>query len=356
MKPLHTRWAALLAAAPLLIVAGCGSSADEGGDSPGAQEASADDLVVAAGGGDYRDFQEDFNVPAMTDQCSSSIVWDYTEDDVKITTVRTQGEAAGTLDVVELPDTRMQQLVNDGLMLPLTEDEVPNISIIREGLTSEYWIPHIYSASVIIYNEDKVPDASSYNILWDDQYSGKIGVLSTQWSNFFYAATAVSPDASNSSDWGAGWEKLKELSDDVVVFASQEEMGQALMSGQIWLTVNWKARALQWNDMGAVPLGASVPEEGTFPVVFAAGVPANAPNPECAFDYLNGLLDPEGQTQFAENMGYAPTVTETTLGDERAEAVDFTPDEQSRIQPLDISYIAENDADWGDLWQQEFIN
>lgn len=323
--------------------------------SRGADDASGQ-VVIAAGGGDYRDFQENFNVPTMT-KCADSIVWDYTDDDVKMTKINTEAGGAGTLDVVELPNERAQQLVETNTLEALDESEVPNIANVRDGLVNEYWIPHIYSASVIISNENRVTEGTdSYEVLWDPKYAGKIGVLSTQWSNFYYAAAAVVTNGQNSDDWDAGWEKLKELKDNVVVFASQEELGQALMSEQVWLTVNWKARALQWNALGDVPLAASVPKEGTFPIVFIAAVPANAPNKECAFEFLNALLDADAQVEFALNMGYSPTVEGAELPADRVAKLDFTADEQKRIKERDLSYIAENDARWGKQWQQEFIN
>lgn len=338
-----------LLAASALVLGGCAAGGGEPGDASG-------QVVLAAGGGDYRDYQEQFNVPTMT-KCVDSIVWDYTDDDVKITKVNTEAGGAGTLDVVELPNERAQQLVATDTLEALDESEVPNIANVRDGLVNEYWIPHIYSASVIIYNEDRVTSGTdSYEVLWDPKYAGKIGVLSQQWSNFYYAAAAVVSNGENSDDWDAGWEKLKELKDSVVVFASQEELGQALMSEQVWLTVNWKARALQWNALGDVPLAASVPKEGTFPIVFVAAVPANAPNKECAFEFLNALLDADAQVDFALNMGYSPTVVGAELPADRVEELDFTADEQKRIKERDLSYIAENDARWGAQWQQEFIN
>lgn len=338
-----------IVAASMLVLGAC-----SGGD--GGTDGAPDQVVLAAGGGDYRDYQEEFNVPTMT-KCADNIVWDYTDDDVKITKVNTEAGGTGTLDVVELPNERAQQLVESDTLEALDVSEVPNIANVREGLVNEYWIPHIYSASVIIYNENRVTSGTdSYEVLWDPEYAGKIGVLSQQWSNFYYAAAALVSNGQNNDDWDAGWEKLQELKDSVVVFASQEELGQALMSEQVWLTVNWKARALQWNAMGDVPLAASVPQEGTFPIVFVAAVPANAPNKECAFEFLNALLDAEAQVDFALNMGYSPTVTGAELPADQVEVLDFTAEEQERILERDLAYIAENDARWGAQWQQEFIN
>lgn len=353
MKRNVTKWSGVVVlTVGALVLTGCG----DGSQADGGAADEGGPAVIAAGGGDYRDYQEDFNVPTM-ETCADSLIWDYTEDDAKMTKVTTEAGGEGTLDVVELPNDRMQQLVAADAMLELDADMVPNIANVRDGLENPYWVPHVYSASVIIYNEDQVTSGTeSYEVLWDPAYEGRIGVLSSQWSNFFYAAAAVVTDGQDNTDWDAGWEKLQELEDSVVVFASQEELGQALMSEQVWLTVNWKSRALQWNALGDVPLGTSVAEEGTFPIVFTAGVPKNAPNKECALEFLNALLDPGGQTEFALNMGYSPTVTDAEVPEERAAELDFTEDEQARIVELDLDLLVENDARWGELWQQEFIN
>ena len=70
---------------------------------------------------------------------------------------------------------------------------------------------------------------------------------------------------------------------------------------------------------------------------------------------MNALLDPRVQLAFAENMGYAPTVTNCTLPEELDARIGFTQDELSRIKPVDADYIFENDGEWLEKWNKEFI-
>jgi hypothetical protein len=59
------------------------------------------------------------------------------------------------------------------------------------------------------------------------------------------------------------------------IFASQEKLAEALQSGDVWMTPNWRARGVMWQKAG-MPISMAVPQEGAAPVLFRAGI-ANWP-------------------------------------------------------------------------------
>jgi putative spermidine/putrescine transport system substrate-binding protein len=97
-----------------------------------------------------------------------------------------------------------------------------------------------------------------------------------------------------------------------------------------------------------------VPKEGATPIVFEAAIPKNAPNKDCAYAYLDAMLDPQGQVGFAAKMGYVPTVTNAKLDAKLEADLSFTADEQKKFVIPDLEYVAKNNAQLLDWWNREF--
>lgn len=316
-------------------------------------------VVVGSWGGDYENFQKQYVVPALSKESGAPKVVFATADQVaRETQLRVQKSSQkGTMDVVDLSDVDMQTMVQAGIMEKLDPSKIPNLKYVRDKLKNPYWIPHIYSPSVIVYNKDKVkPAPTSYQDLWDPKYKGKIGIQTIQWTDFFHAAATLKLGQSPSNNWDAGESKLKQLAPNTQVFSSQEQLGNGLMSGQVWMTLDWRARAYQWEQSSKTPLGIAVPKEGTFATVFTAGIPKNAPNKTAAYKYLNAMLAPAAQKSFAENMGYQATVTNAGLSADMEAKLGIPADKESLVKPIDLDYVASNTGKWQKFWQQEVIN
>lgn len=348
----RTRRLLAVIAALALGAAACGGDGDNPAGNP-----SGGKVVVGSWGGDYQNFLKQFVEPSLDGEGAPSATYDTADQTARMTKMRAQKGKDGTIDAAMLGDTDMQQMIDAGVLDKIDAGKLSNYDNIRDGLTNDYWIPHIYSANVIIYNSDKVSTApDSYSVLWDPKYKGRIGVLSIQWFNFYYAAAALVKNGDPGNNIDDGWEKLKELAGSVKVFSSQEQLGQAMIEGQVWLTTNWKARAFQWNKAGGQPLASVVPKEGTFPVIFAAAVPKNAPDKDAAYAYLNAMLDPDAQVDFAQNMGYSPTVDNAELPSDLSDQLSISDEDQALVRPVDYAYTAENDPRWRQQWEQEIIN
>ncbi|MFC4557871.1 PotD/PotF family extracellular solute-binding protein [Virgibacillus kekensis] len=332
-----------------LLLSACSSGGAEGGSSEGA----GGKLTIGTWGGDYEQYLKDLVEPELKNDYDLVYVPESTS--ARMTKVRIEAEGEGTYDVINLQDTTMQQLVNGDLLMKLDYSKIPNAENIREELKNPYFIPHIYSAATIVYNKKLVEEApDSWEALWDPKYKGKVGVHTAIFPRYLFAAAAVEGVA-ESEEWDKAWDKLLSMSDNNPKFyTSQEQLATALQTGEIAMTVTWRARAVQWNDAGGDPIGSVIPKEGTFPTVFGTGIPKNAQNVEGAYDFLNAMLDPEAQAKFAENMGYVPTVTDAELEKEVKNSIAFSDEELERIMPISLEYITENYAEWKKKFDRDF--
>ena len=332
-----------------LILSGCNSSA---GNSNGSENKQ---ITIGTWGGDYENFLKKFVEPNLSSNHSLVYVPEGTA--ARMTKVRIEKDGQGTYDIVTLEDNTMQQLVDEELLMELDYSKIPNAANISPELKNPYFIPHIYSAGTIVYNErlvEETPD--SWEILWDPKYKGKVGIHTVIFPRYIFAAAAAE-GVGQSQEWDKAWEKLLSLSENEPKFYnSQEQLATALQTGEIAMTVTWRARAIQWNEAGGDPISSVIPDEGTFPTVFGAGIPKNAKNIDAAYEYLNAMLEPGGQASFATEMGYAPTVTNAQLPEEVQKQISFSEDELNRIYTIDLEYITKNYEGWKEKFDREFAS
>lgn len=319
-----------------------------------AQSAACREVVVGTWGGDYENllaanihkpFFEPQKIEVLTDVANQS--------PRKTKLIAEKNSRRGTMDVACLGDADMYEIAAQGIFLDLDPASVPNIANVLEPLKKKYAIPHIYSAKVIVYNTDKVKAVpTSYNDLWNPEYKGRVGLVDILYFQNLEAAALAA--GGTKTDYEPGKAKLMELKKlGCKLYPSNEALAAALKTEEVWLTVMWRARAVQWAKAG-IPVTSAVPKEGATPVIFEAAVPKNGPNRDCAMRYLNTMLDPKAQVGFADRMGYVPTVKNATLPEDMQKTLGFTPEEQANFFVPDLGYIAKNNAPWLEWWNKEF--
>ncbi|NHM31296.1 ABC transporter substrate-binding protein [Neobacillus terrae] len=356
MKKLKQMFLCLLLPSAL-ILSSCGQTTSKSENSGGGKKGN-EEVVVGTWGGDYQQFlKENVDTPLAGNHPDTKVVYAIGDQTTRMTKMRTEKSGEGTFDVIHLADYDMQQMINEGLLSELDYSKMPNAEHAIPDLKHPNFIPHIYSASVLIYNKNKVKDVpDSWGALWDPKYKGKVGILSQLWTNWVYAAAALE-GKNNTTNWDDAWDTLVKLRDvKPKIYATQEELGQAIQTGEVWMTISFRARAVQWNNAGGEPLGNVVPKEGTYPIVFGAAIPKNAKNVNGAYNYLNAMLDPKGQVGFSQKMGYAPTVDNAPLPKDLQSSIGFTKEEMDLIKPLDLKYVAKNNPRWKEQFEKDIAS
>ena len=313
-----------------------------------AQEAN---VVVGTWGGDYQNLLQKIVNPLAG---GANVVFDTGNAVARATKVRAEKNARrGTMDVVLLQDVDMYDLSRNDVFETLTAKEVPNMVNTIEQFRTPYSIPHIFSAMVLVYNTEKIKTApDSFQAALDPALRGRTGFSDILFvANTLFAGLA---NGGNMSSFDAGMKFLGEIKkNDPKIFPSNEAVAAALKSGEIWMTCMWKARALQWQDAG-LPLGFVVPKEGAVAVTFEGAVPRNSRNKAGAQKYLNAMLNPSGQVEFARAMGYAPTVKNVDMPADLKARVSFTEAELQRVKPYDSKSLADLKGGCLEYWNKSF--
>jgi putative spermidine/putrescine transport system substrate-binding protein len=230
---------------------------------------------------------------------------------------------------------------------------MPNAKHIIAPLRTKYSVPHIYSGRVILYNPKLIKQKpTSYADLWAPENQGKVGVIDIQYQTTIESAAMI--NGGTMSNYEPGKEKLLELKKmGVKIYPTNEAMAQALKTEECGMCIMWKARGVMWQNAG-IPIEMANPKEGIVLYVSEMVMAKNARNKEQAYAWLDALLDPRPQMDFAKNMGYAPTVDDVTLEPSLAARVMFEPEVQSSFILQDQDYLAKADAGLQEWWNKVF--
>lgn len=317
--------------------------------------AQSKNLVVGNWGGDWNDrIVRVFEKPALEDK-GFKIVRELSQaPERKTKLVAEKRLPRGTLDIAHLTDADASEMDQQEVLETLDTSRIPNFKHVRQNLRSPYFVPWVYGGVVILYNPTKIKEPpTSFADLWKPEYANRVGVIDQIFFNYIYLATLAA--GGTLKDVQPGLEKLKKLKADSKprIYPAHQQLAAAFASEEIWISANYTARALQWENDG-LPVRMAHPKEGAIAITFGAGIPRKAPNKDAAYDYLNAMLAPDVMAEMAKVTFYAPAVDNAALTPELGKRIDFTPEQVSKLHFVDYPYAAKNSAAWLEWWNKEF--
>lgn len=258
----------------------------------------------------------------------------------------------GTTDVQGLSAVNMYQVFEQGLTQEVDYSMLKNAGDILPSMKYPYGVGHIYSGMVAVYNPDKVEKPNSYADVFDPKWGDKLGLIDIQYQYTLVAAALAA--GGGVSDLDPGKKRLLDVRKTKArIYPSNEAFAQGLAAGEIDIGIMWKARTVQWQNAG-INVRSVAPSEGAIAYVSGFAIPKNAPNAEGAHAYLDAMLEPGAQENFAIDMGYNPTVTDAKVAPDLNERIGFTPEERDALINMDYGYMMENDVALKDWWDKDF--
>jgi len=186
----------------------------------------------------------------------------------------------------------------------------------------------------------------------DPKIGNKLGIIDIQRQYNMVAAALAS--GGSVSNFEPGKERLIACRKaGARIYPTNEAFAQALKTGEIACGIMWKARAVQWQNAG-IKVETVAPKEGVPMYVSGFVMPKNAPSKEGGYAWLNAMMAPPAQENFAVDMGYNPTVTNAKVADDLQKRIGFTDDEKKRLVDLDYGYMGKNDVAFQDWWNKSF--
>ncbi|MBV8827203.1 MAG: ABC transporter substrate-binding protein [Hyphomicrobiales bacterium] len=323
---------------------------------PGVHEAAAagGQVVVGTWGGDYENLLQAHVAEQVMKPSGIAVIYDTGGDPARRNKLMAERRLPrGSMDIAALNAAGCYEMWKNGAVEDLDFSKIPNSKHIIAPLRTNYAVPHIYSGQVILYNPKLIKNKpTSYADLWAPENQDKVGIIDIQYIGTIQSAAMI--NGGSMSNYEPGKEKLLELKKrGVKIYPTNEAMAQALKTEECGMCIMWKARGVMWQNAG-IPIEMANPKEGIVLYVSGMVMAKNARNKEQAYAWLDALLDPRAQGDFAKHMGYAPTVDNVTLEPSLASRVMFEPEAQNAFVLQDQDYLAKADAGLQEWWNKVF--
>ena len=223
---------------------------------------------------------------------------------------------AVSYDVIIPSDYMIARMANEGLLLPLNFDNIPNYQYIEDtfkGLyydpDDQYSIPYTYGIVGVIYDANVVDEADtgSWDLMWNEKYSGKILQFNNSRDAFGTAMYKLGLDVNTSdkADWDLAYEELVAQRPMVYSYV-MDEIYNMMESGEAAVGAYYAGDYFTMADAQAdhVDLQFYYPERTNF-YVDAMCIPSCTQNKELAEIFINYMLSEEPAVANAEYTYYA---------------------------------------------------
>ena len=232
--------------------------------------------------------------------------------------------------ILGMTDTGLAKLVAAELLQPLNKSYIPNFGNVISGLQSPYYdlesqytVPYFIYGNGIGYRTDRIDKnaftGNGYDILWDAQFSGKVGVLDSYRDTLAMAMFRAGNFDGNTSDAAI----IQKAGDDLVAMREATNPKVDILayteipSGNRDLNFTWSGdlfTALQYLPEGVAPdvLGFWYPDKTVAKNDFMC-ITKDAKAPVLAHQLINFLSDTDNALLNREYVGYQPALESITV-------------------------------------------
>lgn len=296
----------------------------------------------------WSDYIDEDVLKQFTAETGIKVVYDvYDNNDI----VETKLLAGGSgYDIVVPTDSNMSRQIKAGTLMPLDKSKLPNLvnmwPFVVDRLETydpgnAYSVNYMWGTVGIGINVDKVVerlgedfDLDTWAILLNPEYAAKLadcGIHVLDAPEDIIQSTlaylGVEPDSKDPADIAKAEEALKAIRPYIQKFHSSEYIN-ALANGDICLAVGYSGDILQARDRAeeaanGVTIEYLIPREGALMWFDSFVIPADAPHPDEAHEFINFMMRPEIAAANSNYVYYAngnlasqETLNEDVISDE----------------------------------------
>lgn len=219
-------------------------------------------------------------------------------------------------DVIIPSDYMVERLMEEDMLLPLDYNNIPNYDkyfdedkygyLVENGI-SDYCVIYNVGTTILIYNTNYVKEKpTSWDVLWDEQYKGKVLMFNNPRDTFAIAQFLLGQDLNTNSkeDWDAAAQLLTEQRQKVKPEYVMDEIFIKMESGEYALATYY-AGDYELMAENNPDLDFAFPEEGVNTFYDAMCIPSVSQNKKGAEAFINFMLEPEIALANAEYIYYA---------------------------------------------------
>lgn len=267
----------------------------------------------------------------------------------------------GEHDIAWLIGTDSTRGMNDGVLEPIDASKVARLSnankALVDGITHDgklSGVPISYTATGILYNPERLGfEITSWKDLWRPELEGQLCLQNApSIGGFFVLFAAARAFGSGPDDYEAGWAAMERLKPNVQFLFNTSTDGVAKMAtGSVLACVTIADQGIPLAEQGVKTI---IPSEGTTYSIQSLTMPAASKNKDAAYEFINYMLEPDNQIEWARNGKAAPSATDVTLPDDVAKNLLETPEVAENLWPIDWYEFGQNIPEWTTRWQRIF--
>ncbi|HSK76262.1 MAG TPA: extracellular solute-binding protein [Thermoanaerobaculia bacterium] len=220
----------------------------------------------------------------------------------------------------------------------------------KDGL---WWTVHTGTIAFLVNTRalGGAPVPRSWKDLLKPVYKGKIAYDDPTWGGTSYTLVYGLNGlfGGNEKNFKPGLDYLKKLDANVSSYP-RESVYNAVLRGEIPIWINADGNGYKMKHVDGGPVEVVIPAEGTFTMPLVMGLVQGAPRGAEAKKYLDWLLTPPAQAEFARGF-FRPVIPGTLPADLKSK---FLPDkEYSRARALDLAKMAAASDALKKAWMEE---
>ena len=172
---------------------------------------------------------------------------------------------------------------------------------------NEYSVPYFWGTLGILYNSEEITQTvDSWDILWDEKYSGQILMLDSMRDTIGVALKRKGYSL-NSVDSKQLLEAREMLIEQKLLHNGYyvDETMDMMINGDANIALNWSGAAMDIYWQGAEHIKYALPKEGSNLWVDCMVIPKSSKLKKEAEMFINFILDPDNAYQNTDYVGYA---------------------------------------------------
>lgn len=230
-------------------------------------------------------------------------------------------------DIVIPSDYMIERLISEEMLEKLDYSNIPNYEkyfnfeeyghFVENGI-GDYAVIYNVGTTILIYNKKMVSEEpTSWKVLWDEQYKGKVLMFNNPRDAFAVAQFALGQNinTTNKADWDAAAEYLLLQRQTVKPEYVMDEVFIKMESGE-YAFATYYAGDYELMVENNSDLGFVFPEEGVNSFYDAMCIPKGAQNKRGAEAFINFMMEPEIALANAEYIYYATPHTAVTANED----------------------------------------
>ncbi|MCI6402112.1 MAG: spermidine/putrescine ABC transporter substrate-binding protein [Candidatus Fimivicinus sp.] len=252
-----------------------------------------------------------------------------------------------SFDIVIPSDYMIERLINEDMLQKIDFSNIPNYKYIDakyKGLyfdpKDEYSVPYNVGMVGLIYNTKMVKEApTSWNVMWDEQYKGKVLMFDNPRDAFGIAQKLLgqSFNTTDEAEWRAAADKLK-AQKPILQGYVMDDIFRKMESGEAAIAPYYAGDFITMHSNNP-DLAFVYPQEGVNIFVDSICIPKNAKNKAAAEAYINFLLDPDIAVENANYLGYAtPNTAVLTREDYELKGNEYLYPEDQKMPKTEYFY------------------